>query len=68
MRGKYALGGLWSGTTLKEFGGHSHRSGEYCQVGSSRMEAKEEGAATPVDDHRLQASARLPASTSLRIT
>jgi hypothetical protein len=68
MRGIHAFRGPWSETTSKEFGGLSHWSGEHCRVGSSRIKAKEEGAATPVDDHRLQASARLPASISLRIT
>jgi hypothetical protein len=35
------------------------------QMGLSRTDAKEEGAATPVDDRRLQASARLHLSPLL---
>jgi hypothetical protein len=72
MSVEYALEGSWSKipseTPSKGFGKHSQRSGERCRIGSSRVGAKETGAATPVDDDRLQASARLPTLTSLRIS
>jgi hypothetical protein len=72
MRGQQAAGGVEDHDrqsqrriSLKTVGGMAD---VVRWAGSSRTGEKDGGAATPVDDRRLQASARLPTSTSLRIS